>query len=164
MADTQHVKGLAELQKFLDQFTPKVEANIMRGALRAGMGVVKPAAQSGIHNVSGELSRGLKIGTRRRGTTVTANLRATGPHASVAHLVEFGTRPHNISAKFSGWLSFLNIFRKSVQHPGSRPKPFMRPALDSQSVQATIAVGEYVKKRITKEGLDASHITVEGDQ
>lgn len=164
MDDTEHVKGLSDLQKFLDQLAPKVEANIMRGALRAGMNVVKPAAQSGVHSVSGELAKGLKVGTNRRGSIVTANLKATGPHRSVAHLVEFGTRPHNISAKFRGWLSFLNIFRKEVRHPGARPKPFMRPALDAQAAAATVAVGQYVKNRLeTKEGLDMSHVNIEGD-
>lgn len=165
MEDTEHVKGLSDLQKFLDTLAPKVEANIMRGALRAGMSVVKPVAQSNIHSVSGELAKGLKIGTRRRGSLVTANLKATGPHRSIAQLVEFGTRAHNIAAKFGGWLSFMNVFRKEVAHPGARPRPFMRPALDSQASAATVAVGEYIKKRLaTKEGLDTSHVMIEGDE
>lgn len=165
MADSEHVKGLDELQKMLDQVTPKIEANIMRGALRAGMVIVKPIAQANIHSVSGELAAGLKVGTRRRGHTVTSNIKATGPHAHVAHLVEFGTRPHNISAKANGWLSFLNIFRLSVQHPGTKPRPFMRPALDGQATAAVVAAGNYMKNRLaTKEGLDTSHITIEGDE
>lgn len=164
MADLVHVKGLDALQKLLDTLAPKVEANIMRGALRAGMSVVKPLAQHNIHSVSGLLAAGLKIGTRRRAGVVTSTLRATGPHAHVAHLVEFGTRPHNISAKFNGWLSFANIFAKVVAHPGAKPKAFMRPALDSSASAAVVAVGEYVKRRLaTKEGLDTSDILIEGD-
>lgn len=165
MQDTEHIKGLSDLQNFLDTLAPKVEANIVRGALRAGMSVVKPIAQSNIHNVSGELAKGLKIGTRRRGHTVIANLKATGPHRSIAQLVEFGTRVHNIAAKFGGWLSFMNVFRKEVAHPGARARPFMRVALDSEANRATVAVGEYIKKRLaTKEGLDTSHVNVEGDE
>lgn len=166
MADFVNVKGLEELQKFLDQVAPNVEANIMRGALRAGMSVVKPVAQNNVHSVSGELAKGLRIGTRNRGGVVTSNLRATGPHGPVAHLVEFGTRPHNISAKVKGgWLSFMNIFRKIVAHPGTKPKPFMRPALDSMATEAVIASAEYVKKRLaTKQGFETSHIMIEGDR
>jgi HK97 gp10 family phage protein len=165
MADKRHVKGLDELQKFLDQLTPKIEANVMRGALRAGMNVVKPIAQSNVNSVSGELARGLKVGTRKRGSRVISNLKATGPHRSIAHLVEFGTRAHNIAAKAKGWLSFKNVFAKSVDHPGARPKPFMRPALDGQAQAATIAAGEYVKNRLaTKHGLDTRHINIEGDE
>lgn len=165
MSEETHVTGLAELQKFLDSVPVKLEKNILRGALRAGMSTVKPIAQSNIHNVSGQLAKGLKIGTRIRSHTVTANLKATGPHRSIAQLVEFGTRAHNIAAKFGGWLSFMNVFRKEVAHPGARPRPFMRPALDAQAGAATVAVGEYIKKRLaTREGLDTSHVVVEGDE
>jgi HK97 gp10 family phage protein len=164
MAEVQ-IKGLDELLKFMDQLPPKIEANVARGALRAGMNVVKPVAQRNIHSVSGELAKGLMVGTRRRGSKVTSNLKATGKHRSVAHLVEFGTRPHNIAAKFRGWLSFMNIFRKEVHHPGARPKPFLRPALDSQAQSAVRAVAEYTKHRLaTKHGLDTAHIKVEGDE
>lgn len=165
MEDTKHVKGLSELQKFLDTLTPKMEVNVMRGGLRAGMNVVKPIAQSNIHRVSGELAAGLKVGTRRRGSTVTANLKATGPHRFIAHLVEYGTKAHNIAARAEGWLSFGGIFRKSVEHPGATARPFMRPALDGQAQAAVVATGEYIKNRLaTKEGLDTSHITIEGDE
>jgi len=164
MAD-QNIKGLDELLKFMDQLTPKIEANVARGALRAGMNVVKPIARSNIHNVSGELSRGLKVGTRRRGSLVTSNLKATGKHRSIAHLVEFGTRAHNIAAKAKGWLSFMNIFRKEIHHPGARPRPFLRPALDAMQTPAVVAVAEYMKNRLaTKHGLDTSHVVVSGDE
>lgn len=164
MEDSEHITGLSDLQKFLDQLAPKVEANIMRGALRAGMAVVKPVAQANVHSVSGELAAGLTISTRRRGHVVSANLKAGGRHASIAHLVEFGTQAHFIQVKESKWLTFGGIFVKSVSHPGARPHPFMRPALDSQASAAVVATGEYIKNRLaTKEGLDTSHIMIEGD-
>lgn len=164
MPDTTHIKGLSEMERFMEQLAPKIAANIARGGLRAGMNVVKPIAQSNIHSVSGELAKGLKVGTRSKGLTVTATLRATGPHGFIAKFLEFGTAAHNIAAKFGGWLSFANIFRKEIHHPGARPKPFMRPALDSESSRAVVAVGEYIKTRLTKEGLDVAHVQVEGDE
>jgi len=160
-----HVKGLAELQKFLDELTPKIERNVMRGALRAGMNVVKPVAQANARKASGVYSAGLKISTRARGGTVTASLKATGPHAFLGKWIEFGTRAHNIAAKLGGWLSFMNVFAKEVAHPGARPFPHMRPALDVQAQNAVIAAAEYMKRRLaTKQGLDTSHITIEGDE
>ena len=163
MADV-HVKGLEELQKFMDTLAPKIEANVMRGALRAGVNVIKPVAQANIHSVSGQLAAGLKVSTRSRGGKVTASLKATGPHRFIAHLVEFGTRAHNIAAR-KVWLSFGGIFRKEVAHPGARPRPFMRPALDGQAQAAVIASAEYMKKRLaTKEGLDTSDVRIEGDE
>lgn len=164
-SDTRYVKGLAELQKVLDTIPKKMERNVMRGALRAGMRVVQPAAQARIHSVSGQLARGLKIGTRARGGFVIARLRATGRHAFLAKFVEFGTAAHVIAAKIGGWLQlFGGVFRKSVQHPGARPKPFLRPALDSMAGAAVVSAGEYIKGRLTKQGLDVSHIRVEGDE
>jgi HK97 gp10 family phage protein len=162
----RHVKGLSELQKFLDTLAPRVEKNIMRGALRAGMNTVKPVAQSNVHSVSGLLAKGLRVGTRARGGTVTASLKATGPHAFIARFVEYGTRPHVIRPKSGGVMALgTGIFRSSVMHPGARPKPFMRPALDSQASNAVVAAGEYMKRRLaTKHGLDTAHITVEGDE
>jgi HK97 gp10 family phage protein len=99
MADERHVKGLAALQKFLDQLPVKLEKNVMAGSLRAGMNVVKPVAQANVHSVSGELARGLKVSTRSKGGTVTASLKAKGPHGFIARFVEFGTRPHFISVR-----------------------------------------------------------------
>lgn len=163
MADV-HVTGLAELQKFLDTLPAKVEKNVLRGALRAGMKVVQPVAKANVHSVSGLLAAGLKLGTRARGGTVTARLIAKGPHGYLARWVEYGTKAHNISAK-KGWLSFMGIFVKSVAHPGARPRPFLRPALDSQAQDAVIAAAEYMKKRLaTKEGLDTSDVMIEGDE
>lgn len=165
MADETHVKGLSDLQTFMDQLAPKIEANVMRGALRAGMDVVKPIAQGNIHSVSGELAKGLKIGTRRKGSVVMAYLKTTGAHAFVAKWVEFGTRAHNIAAKAARSLSFGGIFAKSVAHPGAKPRPFMRPALDGQANAAVVAAAEYIKNRLaTKEGLDTSAVLIEGDE
>lgn len=165
MADLEHVKGLSELQAFMDQLTPKIERNIAQGALRAGMNVVKPVAQANIHSVSGLLAKGLKVGSKARGGTVTSTLKATGPHAFIARWLEYGTRPHTITAANRRGLSIGGMFFQSVAHPGGRPRPFMRPALDTQARAAVIAVGEYIRNRLaTKHGLDTADIEIGGDE
>ncbi len=190
--DDVHVSGLPELQKLLDTLPVKIEKNILRGALRAGMKVIQPFAQSNVRSVSGLLANGLKIGTRATAGTVVGKLSAKGPHGYVAMWVEFGTRPHFISVsekerpinmrlstrrgrlvrvsmttinrairslKIAG-----NFVGPTVFHPGANPHPFMRPALDAQAQKATIAVAEYIKRRLeTKHGLDTAHIMIEGD-
>lgn len=165
MNDTTHVKGLKELDEVLEQAPPKIQRNVLRGSLRAGMNVVKPVAQSNVHSESGLLAAGLKVGTRARGTTVTANLKATGAHAHVAPWVEYGTKPHTIKASPGKAMMIGGMYVQSVEHPGARPHPFMRPALDSQAQAAVIGAAEYMKARLaTKHGLDTAHITIEGDQ
>jgi hypothetical protein len=42
----------------------------------------------------------------------------------------------------------------SVNHPGARAKPFMRPALDSKSSEAIRAVGRKIGERLTKQGIN----------
>lgn len=159
---TTHVKGLADLQKFLDQLPAKMEANVMRGALRAGMKEVLPVAKQNIHSVSGKLARGLVISTSTRRGVAKASIKAKGKHDYIAKFVEFGTTAHSIAAKAGGSLFFRGLFAKLVHHPGAKPKPFMRPALDQQSGAAIAATAEYIKKRLsTKYGLDASHVEVE---
>lgn len=164
MADV-HVTGLKELQAFLDQLPAKVERNILRSALRAGANVVKAEAQQQLAshgNVkTGQLSRGLKVSTRAKGGTVTATLKAKGEHSHIAHWIEFGTAAHRIAGKKGKMLAIAGGRYKAVNHPGIKAKPFMRPALDSKSGAALVAVGEAIKKRLTKEGINASDVEID---
>ncbi len=159
------INGLAELQRYLDQVPAKIERNVLRSGLRAGMKVILPEARRNVNSVSGLLAAGLKIGTGSRGGKVFAYLRARGKHAYVAKWVEFGTKAHRISAKDKGWLSFGGIFAKSVRHPGARPKPFMRPALDSRAAAAVLAAAEQMKRVLsTKHGLDTSDLSFDREE
>ena len=163
----------------------------MRGALRSGANVLKDEAKANVPVASGALRDGLKVSTRSKGGTVKAILRATGIHGYIAMWVEFGTRPHLIKVQESekpinvrlsdkrGVLvraSMTTINRNvlkigntfvgpTVSHPGSNPRPFMRPALDARAQDAVIASAEYMKKRLSdKYGLDTSDVIIEGDE
>ena len=166
------VTGLKELQAFLDQLPAKVEANIMRGALRQA---AKPLRDAAIQNCptgepnesnrrkyrvyNGALRDSIRISGRidKRAGTITAKVvaggkvRKTGADVFYAHMVEFGTRPHSISKGGRG----------EANHPGVPPRPFMRPAIDAEAQSAVVAAGEYIKKRLaTKHGLDTSDIEI----
>lgn len=152
------VKGLAELQKFLDTLAPRIEANIMRGALRAGAKVIQAEAKNNVPVKSGELKKSINFGTKLRKGRVTASIRTK---LFYARFVEFGTAAHIIGGKNGGWLSFGGTFTRAVDHPGAKAHPFMRPALDSQAQNAVIATAEYIKKRLaTKHGLDTAEIEI----
>lgn len=158
---TTHVKGLAELQAFLDQLPAKMEANIMRAALREGAKVVQAEVKASAPVRTGLLKAGIKIGTNSRRGRVTAKIKVSGKHAFVANWVEYGTAAHFIKPKRAKSLFFAGLMRDGVDHPGARPKPFMRPALDTKAQEALLAVGEAIKKRLTKQGLDASGVDLE---
>jgi hypothetical protein len=128
-----------------------------------------PEAQANLMSVgavdTGELMAGLKVGTRSRGGVVTSYVKTTGPHAYLAKWVEYGVKAHNIAAKLNGWLSFANVFVKEVAHPGVKPRPFMRPALDRSGTAAVNETARYMRDKLsTKHGLDTSGVKLEGDE
>lgn len=189
MAELTHVKGLDQLQKFLDQLPVKMERNVMRGALRAAAkDVLLPAAKAGVNSISGELAASLRVSVRARRGEVRA---AVKTDIFYARFVEYGTRQHWISVAMSerpsrmtrrgvrlfaiGTLNEIayrggslqigsNFVGKSVVHPGipANSKAFMRPALDNNAGAATVAAAEYIKGRLaTKHGLDTSGVSIE---
>lgn len=162
------VTGLADLQKLLDELPKKMEQNIMRGALRAGLKPVLEEAKKNLSsnnsNVTNQLKDGMRISAQRlRDGKVTAQIKTKGKHGFVANWVEFGTTPHTITAKNMKALSIGGHLFQSIDHPGARAKPFMRPALDSQAQAAVLASAEYIKKRLTKHGLDTADIEIEAE-
>jgi len=185
--NTVSVKGLAELQAFLNQLPAKLEANVLRSALRAGAKVVLADAKSRVPVKLGDLRDSLTISTRSRRGTVTAKVKSDMYYA---RWVEYGTTRHLIKVadkerpmrmtrrglkKISMKTVNKMVNRGSlvvgkhfigpvVSHPGAAPHPFMRPALDTQAYAAVLAVGNAIKKRLSvKHGLDTSAVDLQAD-
>lgn len=60
-----------------------------------------------------------------------------------AHLVEFGTRAH----KIPGAQLVNGRWVRGVRHPGSRPRPFMRPAFDGAMTPVVAAMKDQWRKK-----------------
>lgn len=174
-------KGGAELQKLLNTLPAKIERNIMRSALRQGANIIKQAAQENIRNVSGDLAKSVRISVKARGGKVAASVKAGDEKAFYPHMVEFGTAKHFIKvsdeARYTrktrkgrkkvsvGTINKMvargslvingNFVGASVIHPGAAPHPFMRPAADEKTGEAIQAVVTQIRKRLTKEGINA---------
>ena len=165
----QHIKGLKELNQFLQALPVKIERNVLRGGLRAG--ATKELLQEAQANLmsagavkTGELIAGLKVKTRSRGGRVTATVTATGKHAYIARWIEYGVKPHNIPAKAGGFLAFMGIFARSVAHPGFAARPFLRPALDRSGGAAVVEAAKYMRAKLeSKHGLNTADIAI-GDE
>lgn len=159
MNDTQHIKGARELAQFMETLTPKIQRNVMRGGLRAGANVIAPVVRSGIHPQDGVLAANVKVRTGGRGDQVTARIYT---RVFYARFVEYGTKPHTITAKNRKGLSVGGLFFQSVEHPGATPRPYFRPAFDGQAGAAVQAVAAYVKERLsTKHGIDTSGVELD---
>lgn len=183
MSELTHVKGLAELQKMLDTLPAKIERNFMRQALRAGARVIEaeakancpvgpPSAQGAKRYklYAGALRDSIRSGVYAKGGRVTAYVRAggknkkTGADVWYAYFIEYsGAVAHIIKAAAGKVLAIGGGLYRSVEHPGMSARPFLRPALDSQARNATVASAEYIKRRLeSKHGLDASGINIGG--
>lgn len=171
--------GLKELQEFLNALPEKLRRNVMRTAMKRGANVLRedaksrvPVAAANKRNAKlyggymGALRASIRSGTRiKRDGTVVGYVRAGGKRNGAdtyyAKWVEYGTRPHEIGEP--GQVLFINGNRvfAPVMHPGAKPKPYMRPALDAKHGEAVVAVGNHVKHRLsTKYGLDVADIDV----
>lgn len=164
MSALQNVTGLAELQQFLDQLPVKLQRNVLRGAMRAGAKVQRAAALERVSAETagphpGALRDSIRISTSVRGGVIKAIVTAGGKvrggvNVFWAWWVEAGTAAHFIKPKNRKSLFFAGLAAEVVNHPGAKPKPFMRPALDTTVNAAVTAVGEYIRARLTKAGID----------
>jgi HK97 gp10 family phage protein len=177
--DTTVVKGLDALNKALQELPVKIERNALRGAMRAGAKEFLTLARAKAPVDDGDLRRSIKIRTSARGGQVKATVVAGDEVAWYSHLVEFGTKKHIISMAAKdrptrmtrrglraysirtinrmidrGSLVIGGAFvGPKVEHPGAKPHPFMRPALDAGQRPALDAFAAYLRKRIDKEQL-----------
>lgn len=160
MSDLAKFKGGKELQQFLSQLPAKLEQNVMRSALRAGAKVVLNEAKDNVPVQDGRLRDSLKLSVRAKRGTVTAKV---STKLFYARFVEFGTAVHLIKPRKAKALSIGSSLRETVEHPGAQAKPFLRPALDGKAGEALVAVGNQIRKRLTKEGINAAGIELESE-
>jgi len=164
------IKGLSELNKFLQTMPVKMEANVIRAALRVGAKVIKEAAERNVpvsppsrknaaqyNAYAGALRDSLRYGARvnlRKGKVI-AYVRAGGKSKKNPNPVfwakwaEYGTKAHDNG----NWM-----------HPGADPSPYMRPALNAESQHALLVIANFIKMRLdTTHGLDVKDIGIGGE-
>lgn len=128
------VRGDKEAAAALRRLRSAVNQSIMN---RAGEESLKPMAEQTRANArvlrqphtpkGGHLDEGVAVARRPasgRGKVVLW-LGFSRRARKIAHLVEFGTRPHFQPNYRGGWM-----------HPGARPKPFLRPAYEARKREA----------------------------
>lgn len=166
-ATNTEIKGLADLDKILKSLPAQIEANVVRGAIRAGQKVIADAIVAAAPEDSGDLKRSVRIRFARKSRKfgwLRAHLIVGDKKAWYAHLLEFGTGSFYTGSgkskraaykikpkKKDGSLFFNGSGVKSVTHPGIRPRPFVRPAFDRNQQAALDAFADYMRKRIPKE-------------
>lgn len=151
----QIITGGRELDELLQTLPTKIERNVTRAGLRAGAVVFREEVRNNVPVSSGALKKSVRITTRAKAGQVSASVKVGNPTAWYVHLVEFGTRPHVISAAPRRGLSVNGTPRREVNHPGAQGKPFVRPAVDSKFPEAVAAVEKKVRELLNKRGLNS---------
>jgi len=89
------------------------------------------------------------------GVRVEPNRVIVGPTAKHAPYVEFGTRAHEIRAKNKKALAFKvggnMVVVQKVNHPGTKARPFVRPAFEAWKESLGPAVAEANIQVLTEE-------------
>ena len=114
--------------------------------LRAGAEVVRQAAADNVRSVSSSVASDITI--QRVGDEGGAVVIGIAPTRKTWYAVflERGTRPHTVKARSGKALRFIgpsgDVYRRSIQHPGTKARPFMRPAADENHERIVNAVGD----------------------
>lgn len=121
---TVQITGLDELTARLKN-APQIAAPILARAMSAAQATLAKYTVKGIVPWrSGFLTQSFRA-------NLTANVLRWFPTASYAPYVEFGTKPHVITPTVKGALYWPGASHpvRSVNHPGTRPNPFMERIL-----------------------------------
>jgi HK97 gp10 family phage protein len=148
---TVEIEGAEQLANKLRELNITIQDKIMRTALKAGAQVIADEAVTLAPKKTGTLADSIKVRT-----TADSDVSEISSTVSVgdrkAHLVEFGTAPHEIKAKHAKALKLLDGREvESVMHPGAKAHPFMRPAFDTQKDAALDAIMQVIRA-----GIDAA--------
>ena len=114
--------------------------------LRAGAEVVRQAAADNVRSASSSVASDITV--QRVGDEGGAMVVGVAPTRKTWYAVflERGTRPHTVKARSGKALRFIgpsgDVYRRSIQHPGTKARPFMRPAADENHERIVNAVGD----------------------
>ncbi len=163
------VKGKAGVKSFFAAAPQALETKILRGAARLGGRMI---AESARDRVTSDLVRdAIVVRVKATDGRIVVKISVKfGWALTVGTWLEYGTDAHFISVDDSqrqgmsvrrvneqqraGSLAIGGEFvGKTVWHPGARPHPFLRPALDDNEREAVAAMQGYITTRLQRYGL-----------
>lgn len=172
------VTGRDEVRRYFQQ-APEALSKILKGAARTGGQVIADEAEA--RCTSKKVGAAIVNRARNRdGVFARLITIPEGWERSVGIWLEYGTDPHFISvadsqregrgigrinqqvreAEGDGSLVINgNFVGGTVFHPGARPFPFMRPALDTKEREAVAAAQGYINAQITRHGLNVPDVS-----
>lgn len=162
------MKGRAAVSSFMAGLPEDIANKLLRGAARTAANVIADEARE--RSISSEVSAAIKVATKREDGRIIAKVQVKMGGYNLPLWLEYGTEPHFVSVDDSqragmsvrkanertkeGSLVIGGKFVGStVWHPGARPHPFLRPALDTKEADAIKAGQQYITSRVTRSGI-----------
>lgn len=167
------VRGRAEIRQFIASLPDQIERKLLPGAARAAGKVIAEEAKE--RAISSVVADAIIVRTKRADHRVAVKVTVKpGWPYSVGNWLEWGTSQHFItvdasqrdgrsvrrinelaSAPGSNHSLVINgqFVGDTVLHPGARPHPFLRPALDLKERDAIAAAQAYINSRISRHGI-----------
>ena len=171
--------GKSEVALYFRQVEKRL-SGMLRGAGRAGGEVIAAEAKS--RAASAEVADNIEVRSEVKGEEVRVRITvkhidgrgSPGWAYSKAVWLEYGTAPHFISVddRQRGGLGIGKINAKfkeadgddslvidgkfvgsTVFHPGARPHPFLRPALDTKEREALAAAQNFINSKVSRAGI-----------
>ncbi len=167
------VRGKSEVKAYFAAIPGKMNG-VLRGAARAGANVIADEIKQ--RTPSDEVREDIRIRTKAGDDQIKVTIDVKpGWGRSLGLWLEYGTSPHFISVDESqrggrsvGRINRLaeehgaslviggNFVGKTVWHPGARPHPTFRPALDQKEPEALAAAQAYINARVSRAGIAAA--------
>jgi len=128
--------------------TDKTQRGILRGSLRkTARAVLVKAARRNLRLANGRrFAKDVTVKTKVTNTQALAVVGAKkgSPLSKIGHLIEKGTRPHEIAVKRAkSMVTRDGIFiGRRASHPGTQAKPWLNPALRDNKVKAVADFGK----------------------
>lgn len=162
------LRGRAEVSAFLASAPAKL-TNVLRGAARAGATVIADEIKT--TTPSDAVREAVRIRTKKGDGRIVVTIDVKpGWGRAVGTWLEYGTAPHFISVDDSqrNGMSVGRVNKShaagsiviggqfvgaTVFHPGARPHPTFRPALDLKEVEAIAAAQGYINSRVSRAGI-----------
>lgn len=127
------IRGHQKVKRKALRLKERIQRKASRRAVDKAMTPVGKAAKQKAPRREGKYKRTIrKERAKTRSNGITEG-RITSGHP-LAWILEHGTKPHKIRAKKARRLKFTvagkAVFALETQHPGSKPQPHFRPALE----------------------------------
>ena len=118
---------VAKVLREIDRMKPQARRAVVNSLQKSTKAMAR-GARSRIRSKTGNLRKRIKVKVDT--DKLEGTVKSTAPHT---HLVEYGTKRHLLSKNKKVLKINGQLVKGDVYHPGSKPRPFMRPAFEEEA-------------------------------